>query len=82
MLTKEQKWMNRLDRCLKDMPEGCELLVSLLCDDMSGVELMKKGGFSRSINAAGGDIFRANWEGEVIVRGRPVKNVIANSESF
>lgn len=29
MLTREQKWMNRLERCLKDMPEDCELFVSL-----------------------------------------------------
>ncbi|CAM0057680.1 hypothetical protein VPHK460_0196 [Vibrio phage K460] len=43
MLTKEQKWMNRLQRCLKDIPSGCELLVNLSGCDESEVSLIKLG---------------------------------------
>ena len=43
MLTKEQKWMNRLKRCLKDMPSGCELLVNHSGCDESEVSLIKLG---------------------------------------
>ena len=43
MLTKEQKWMNRLERCLKDMPKGCELLVTLDYASVSTFCLLEEG---------------------------------------
>ena len=42
MLTKEQKWMNRLKRCLKDMPEGYEILITSWDFQSSAVSLILK----------------------------------------
>ncbi|AUR92248.1 hypothetical protein NVP1170O_135 [Vibrio phage 1.170.O._10N.261.52.C3] len=46
MLTKEQKWMNRLQRCLKDIPNGCELLVNATSDSSSILSLLDRGTFT------------------------------------
>ena len=43
MLSKEQKWMNRLERCLKDMPRNCELLINSECHNQSNIQLLKAG---------------------------------------
>ncbi|CAM0056780.1 hypothetical protein VPHK460_0188 [Vibrio phage K460] len=43
MLSKEQKWMNRLKKCLSDMPENCELLVNNLGDNKVTCSLLEKG---------------------------------------
>ncbi len=76
MLTKEQKWMNRLERCLKDMPEGCELFVSLYLSDTSLVSLLDKGAASdqKDVIQVNNETRRAN---EFIA-----KRVIGHSEGF
>ncbi|CAM0053457.1 hypothetical protein VPH184E373B_0178 [Vibrio phage 184E37-3b] len=50
MLTKEQKWMNRLQRCLKDMPSDCELLVNASSDTSSVLILLDRGAFAEIDN--------------------------------
>ncbi len=46
MLTKEQKWMNRLKRCLKDMPDGYEVLVTSWDFQSSAVSLIPQGEYT------------------------------------
>ncbi len=43
MLSKEQKWMNRLKKCLTEMPKGCELLVNADGCNSVTVSLLEKG---------------------------------------
>ena len=76
MLTKEQKWMNRLERCLKDIPEDCELFVSLYLADTSVISLLNKGAASDQddVIQVNGESHRAN---EFIA-----KRVLGHSEGF
>ncbi|CAH9014189.1 conserved hypothetical protein [Vibrio phage 424E50-1] len=82
MLSKEQKWMNRLKKCLSEIPEGCELVVDSTTHNSSTVSLLKEGGFSRSLDANGGDCTGICLEEETILSGVWIHNLIANSESY
>lgn len=82
MLTKEQRWMNRLKKCLTEMPEGCELLVNSDTGTASSLYLLNEEGFERSLDANGGDCIGIDWESELVVDRVFVKRVIANSESY
>ena len=78
MLTAEQKWMNRLERCLKDMPEDCELFVNLESYSHSKFHLLKKGE-----NSYDEDLWKlVIKESSRVAKPFTVADVISNSESI
>lgn len=78
MLTKEQKWMNRLKRCLKDMPVNCELLINAENGNHSSIQLLKVGTMDKHDDY----MFLNIDENDQINEGFTFENVIAVSESL
>ena len=70
--------MNRLERCLKDIPKGCELLVSLDANNQSTLHLLRRGVFDEQLDMMFLDIN----EEENRAKSFPIKNVLGHSEGF
>lgn len=80
MMPEHKRWMKRLQKCLSDMPDGCELVIEADSVTSSTVHLLSRGKHNK--------LFEAHQDS----MGLPIsdnnitafraENVIANSETI
>lgn len=78
-MTEGEKWMNALERHLKKIPKGKELLIVSIYEGMCDFHLTKTGAFDEAIDRNGGDSISVD-PGEISEIFFPGKKVSCSSE--
>ena len=81
MKKEHKRWMNRLKKCLKEMPEDCEVVVAISTYNKSDVTLLPRGTFERELEKNRGDAICLQLN-DFIIDEFLAENVVSNSESI